>query len=465
MRRSPVLPTAWLLFAGLVSPAQATEDPEEVQVIPLTEISVFETGRSSDLTRGQYSSCGLEPDAEVHAYPSRKSAEPFYGSIDFGPAAGGVRKYVIDESGGTGTGHDRLIIDLDQDLDLTNDAPLGPHPEPPVRADTYRDLMEQVCFQSFRVTCDYGPAGERPVEVLPRLSVRASNDQPYRSMTFTATRAREGSLTLGDRCLKLYLGNARYAARPFDGPGTTLLISDEGGRGGSPHWWGGDQLRAMHRLDGQLYGFSATPLGDELTVRRYRGDLGTFELAAGDRKLEQFSMEGSLENERVAVAVGQTAEGSWNEPAASCRLPVGNYRPSYLDLEYGHLKISISFNYHADGKPRGYTDRSPVYAIEVRKDQPFILDFSTPPEVMFAAPAKEQRYRRGEAVEVLAVLTDPKLDIMFRRIYDTSQTTRKESTSAAGRTSISGRRVSLDPKVIITRASGEKIVEGTLPFG
>jgi len=51
---------------------------------------------------------------------------------------------------------------------------------------------------------------------------------------------------------------------------------------------------------------------------------------------------------------------------------------------------------------------------------------------------------------VKAVLIDPELDIMIRRLYDTGQ---------------KPRRVSLDPKVVITRADGETVAEGVMPFG
>jgi hypothetical protein len=50
--------------------------------------------------------------------------------------------------------------------------------------------------------------------------------------------------------------------------------------------------------------------------------------------------------------------------------------------------------------------------------------------------------------EVKAVLVDPELDVMIRRLYDSD----------------SGRRY-LDPIVTITDSSGDEVATGKLPFG
>jgi hypothetical protein len=57
---------------------------------------------------------------------------------------------------------------------------------------------------------------------------------------------------------------------------------------------------------------------------------------------------------------------------------------------------------------------------------------------------------------------DPKLDIMIRNLDDTSH---KVTQDAAGKALGYERNLSLDPQVIITRANGEKVAEGVMPFG
>ncbi len=89
-------------------------------------------------------------------------------------------------------------------------------------------------------------------------------------------------------------------------------------------------------------------------------------------------------------------------------------------------------------------------------------DFSNKPSVMFASPAKDTTLKRGETLQVSAVLTDPKLDFMIRGLDDT---TRKQTKDAGGNAIGYERNLSLDPKVLITRVNGEKVAEGVMPFG
>jgi hypothetical protein len=174
------------------------------------------------------------------------------------------------------------------------------------------------------------------------------------------------------------------------------------------------------------------------------------------------TISGSLDAEQRAVAVGGNVADGSPKAARSCQLPVGDYRPNFIHVRFGRLSIGASYNYHSDGKPRNRGDRPAVYAIAIRKDKPFVLDFSNKPDVMFASPAKDQRVKLGDSLEVKAVLVDPKLDLMIRDLDDT---TRKQTKDAEGKALPYERNVSLDPQVIITRADGEKVAEGVMPFG
>ena len=98
----------------------------------------------------------------------------------------------------------------------------------------------------------------------------------------------------------------------------------------------------------------------------------------------------------------------------------------------------------------------------MRKDKPFVLDFSNRPEVLFASPPKDLTVKPGGTLSVKAVLVDPKLDIMMRGLNDGS---RKQTRTPDGRPLGYERSVPLDPKVIISRANGEKLAEGVMPFG
>jgi len=269
-------------------------------------------------------------------------------------------------------------------------------------------------------------------------------------LSFIATKVRKGQIDIGGARYDALLGYTYSVGRSLNHPSTTFYLIPKSDLGQPLRWWGGNNLKAMHAIGGKYYRFATTPTGDKLFASPYDGTLGIFEVGAGERDLQDVSIQGSLRSEDTAVAVGGEMERGWPKPAKSCQLPVGDYLPAYLTIAFGRLSINVSNNYHADGQGRRSSNRPRIYGIKIREDKSYVFDFSNKPDVIFATPAKDQRVKLGQELTVKAVLIDPELDIMIRRLYDTGQ---------------KPRRVSLDPKVVITRADGEKVAEGVMPFG
>ncbi len=446
--------------------ARASAETGNGQIFKLREIPVFDSGEQNFL-RGQSAPCGRIASREVKLYPEFKSEKPIYGSVRFGSrapgsASGPLFYFAIDESNGTGKGYDRLYFDLNRDLDLRNDPILKPQTRLPDSArQPYSNIRQQVFFEFVNIDFDCGTAGNQTVELLPRLVISVYGTQDYPQASFVRTKVHEGDIRVGDRQFRAVLGNDYMVAGRLDDPGTALILKSKDSSE-RLYWWGGDRLKAAHRIDGKFYTFSSNPSGDQLVVRPYERALGTFEVGAGSRSLSNLTVMGSLESAEHAVPVGGDVRNGSPRPAQRCQLPVGEYSPNYLTFEMGHLQISLSDNYHSDGKPRDRGGRAPVRGITLREDQPYVFDFGNPPEVMFASPAKEERVGVGETLEVKAVLVDPKLDIMIRGLRDTA---RKQTHDANGQMVGYQRNLSLDPTVLITRTNGEKVAEGVMPFG
>ncbi len=462
----------WGLVLGLGIGAGSAGEAAKDTVFKLREKSVFDVN-DADFIRGQRGECQEKPFADVKAYPAFKSAKPIYGSVRFAApynetnaSVGMLFYFAADESGGTAKGYDRLYFDLNRDLDLRNDPVLKPHKSPPTEARLrYSSIKQQAIFELFSVNFDFGPAGTRPVEILPRLTISTyeGDTNEYKQVTFGRTRLYEGEIKLGGQSYNARLGNDYVIFGRLDGPQTTLKLMPKGSSLREISWWGGDRLCAVHKFGGQFYTFAATPTGDELRVRPYTGELGRFEIGAGGRKVDTLTARGSLRGADKNVAVGDLKENDGSPEAVSrCELPAGDYLPSYLSIRLGRLEVDVSDNYHSDGKPRDRAGRPLVYGMTIRKDKPFVLDFSNPPDVMFALPAKDQRVKLGDELMVKAVLVDSKLDIMIRGLDDT---TRKTKTGRDGKPMSYERNLSLDPTVIITRTNGEKVAEGVMPFG
>ncbi len=406
------------------------------------------------------------PYAEVAAYPELSSERPLYGAIDFGRGRiepdGKPYYFVVDESQGTGGGYDRLIFDLDRDLDLTNDPVQEPLQDPPAPSHALHHWGTSVVFAPLNVPFDFGPErGTRPVKMLPRLQI----DDARPSMFFVATEARKGQIQIGRRRFQAIVAQSSVVSGRYDGLGTDLYLATTGFPrvGLWQRWWGDDCLDSFRLVDGELYKLSVTPDGDTLMVRRYRGEKGILRIEPGGRPITEVSMSGSLYSEPalVIVPVGRLPRVTGRlRNVAECELPVGDYYPSQMRYRYGRLRFWLSNTYHSDGERHGMRGIPPVHAVRIRKDQPFVLDFSNRPEVLFVSPAKDQTFSSGEEIKVAAVLVDPVLGTMIRGLNDTS----RKVTRTFGARQIE-QDLSLDPKVTITDRSGRTLAQGTMPFG
>ena len=450
-----------LLFKSIFfQPSQIT-DGCEIRIL-MEEVSVFDTvGDGSPFLRGLGVVCGQESRGiAVKNWPSFKSGKVLYGNASFTGDAVKLRShrmlcYALDESGGTDTGYDRLYLDLDGDFDLSNNKALSARQElPKVLSRNSSNFKQMVSFEEFKLKFDFGDFGRRSIEIMPVLRIYKEGHTQF---SFIATKMLKGKLTIEGETFDALLGYSRSIGSRLDERHTTMQLIKAGKsgmrmRGG---WWGSDSLNAMRLISGKYYSFSATVLGDELIARAYEGELGVFEIGIGGRSVSDANMRGSLRSSENSVAVGshEKYENGWPKPTGSCLLPVGDYLPAYLTMRYGRLRISISENYHADGKPRS-ASMEKVYGIEIRKDKPFVLDFSNKPEVIFASPSKGASISVGDELSVKAVLIDPQLDIMIRGIDNTTRKKTEELKGASGETQSFTRDLSLDPKVIIKRSDG-----------
>jgi hypothetical protein len=430
-------------------------------VSKLREVSAFNLGEQSFI-RGQVCICSKEPYSDIQKYPVFRSDKPLYGSIRFAQEPGkensGIDYYfALDESKGTGNGYDMLYFDINYDLDLTNDTQKTPLKKQPKKAYLdYSTITKQICFNYINVNFDFGSEEQRSLEIMPRLAVYESG---YFNLDFVTTKARKGKIKIAGQKFDILLGHNALVSGWFDSPWTALhLISKSRQESWGGYWPEGQRLIGMHKIKSMFYQFSATPAGDKLMAKPYQGPFGTFQIGTGQRDIVYVGCRGSFCSEDKAIAIGDKLKNGLLQTTPSCQLPVGDYLPSYLTIEFDDMTVHISDNYHKDGEPQGNIYGSKKYGIKIRENEPFIFNFSNEPEVMFASPAKDYRIRAGEELMVKAVLTEPEFDMMIRHLD-----IMVNANSPNGKQRL--KLVSLDPKVIITRTNGEIIAEGIMPFG
>ena len=458
-------------------PPTATRAPPkpsavEEAVFEMREVPALEKPAGPEptwLMIGQFAELTAGPDKQVKAYPKLRSARARYGSIRLNTpddsGKGPQYRFVVDESGGTGKGYDRLYFDANADLDLANDPVLKPMRDPPPRSIVRHWKEKQTVFDYAAVPVDYGPGiGRRPFRLLSRCVVEG---EKLISVQFIATVMREGGIRIGTRRYGAVLVQNYAVAGRFDWPWTKLFLEPLGTQKVIENRWSDDDLLGAARwVDGRFYTVTATPTGDKLTVRPYLGDFGVLTVGPGPRKIEKLAVGGEVNSANMIFPLGTlSADGASFEKARECRVPVGDYLPTYMGVTYGRISFSFLKNYHSDGRPRDRQGRPPVYFIKIRKDKPFVLDFANKPEVMFVSPARHQVLKPGDELHVAAVLVDPVLDIMIRRMHDTSRKQKEGYKLPNGTEHIIEGPLSLDPTVTITNSSGKKVAEGKMPFG
>ena len=267
---------------------------------------------------------------------------------------------------------------------------------------------------------------------------------------------KQAQITLANRPCKVILGDK--PEREF------YLYDTETGIG--PYWWGSWSLNSYHTINDTFFEFMLIDYGTKVAARSYKGPLGTIIAGKGGRELEKVEFNGSVhQKENVAAPIGIVKE-HWPDPVTECKIPVGDYTAYIMKVTYDNLAIDISNNYHTNAKGQSGPENI-VYGIQVRENKPYVLDFSNEPMVIFDQPPSSQTtFSRGDEIKFAAVLVDPKLDIMIRGLDDTSVQVDKEYKDANGKVIHTAKvSKSLDPNVVITRADGEIIAEGVMPFG
>ena len=265
-----------------------------------------------------------------------------------------------------------------------------------------------------------------------------------------------GSISFANREFKILLGKE---------PKRQFCLYDVK-EGYAHYWWGSWNLHSKHKIAGRYYEFMPYKNGTKLAVRPYNGELGVIRIGKGARKLDKAEFKGSLRGEQGSDVPVGIIEKHWPKPVTECTIPVGDYTAYTLAVTYDNLKIDISDNYHINAQGQSRKEKKTVYGFTIRKDRPYVLDFSTTPVVVFDEPKPDKtRFKAGEEIKFAALLLDPKLDIMIRGLDDTSVKVEKEAKFADGSTNKYEGSKSLAPKIVISRANGEIVAEGTMPFG
>lgn len=390
-----IVPVGILLVLGSI--LAGAENGSDRLSFSLEEVSGFDV-----VDLGSTCLCRNEPDPNV-TYPAFCSAKPLYGVIhvDGGFATAGTGTpypFAIDESSGTDSGYDRLYLDLNRDGRLSDETPIEPLRELPEGALFKVEWVAPPVWFDYVTFSSTDVRGTHSIRALPRLLI---GKEGYAILSFTATKALKGRIQIAGHTYNMTILNRSPLGTHWDRAGTVVKLESPSGVP-IPSWYGSDRLMAMHKIDGQYWRFSITPEGDRFFVEPYRGDFGTLTLGSARWFAWKKGIDGSLFAQDKAILLAGDAK---DRPQRTYQVPVGDYRPAILGIQYGPLRVSIGGSLGRE---------SAAYPLRVRKDRPCVLDFSNEAQVLFVQPQKDTHIKPGDMLAVSAVLVDPKLGIMIQ---------------------------------------------------
>jgi len=487
-----LLPQLGAIRAAEKSAPEAKPAAGVAAVFPMQDLSIFDLPDEMQHIVAQAAggvvgtSGSSQPDKDVKAYPKLRSKQPLYGSVSLGqdrrqPSKGKAYHFVLDESGAAEKPkavkpdeskpkeekaaqkpqYDRLHFDANGDLDLTNDPVVSLHEG---GLGSLRGLVGQVStkiFDSVSVPLAAGaPAGKGRMQYLPIWMDQGE----YKFMAFLPWTGRKGKVRLGKESFDAILMPS-VSGRFDDKTSPLHLIPVEGPKGDLG--WTMPTLGSLREAGGQYYTISASPGGDQLTVAPYQGDTGVLVVKSGGKDLKRLGAVGILQTQEMMLPLGRFTYPAPEPKQTKFALPVGDYRVMILSVAYGNLTVGLRSA--MDASARGLSPgkaRVPVNSIVIRKDKPYVIEFSGKPEIQFMSPAEDARLKPGNQVRVAAMVVDPALRMMITDLEDTTKETGKiQYKDPSGKTVSVPRYASLNPSVVISDSKGKKVAEGEMPFG
>ncbi len=461
-----MLVIAVVALSGL--PISAEEFPLTFKAIPAGEIAAFPGGP------GAYGSVRTGKPAEVKKEPRASSKRPLYLDARQPTTSGSVHPLLrVDESGGDGKGYDQLVVDVNQNGDLTDD-PVLPRITLAGRSSDSASRQEML-FGPFEAPGQKAIAGNKPVlfaqvYLYNLAALRAGTVRESSALTIGQVRFRpgwyleatvtidgvkqvvgiydaNGNCQLGDIPKSVSNRNSSTSEENFYFLGADAFLVDDNGSGK----FEGNLAQTETRPFGPMLYVGATPCGAKV-------DSGcrTLSLEKWAEPLAEVTIQPRGDQVRRLLLAREAPAGKWHlmSPVVidgKMKVPPGNYRLNACTLMGSD---SAGEQVMAAGTQR--VARNPVSFAAGRANT---MRCGGPLElVVKAEKRKPAAYERSEDAE-------PRNDSGFVvSINATVQGMDKEiySTYAKGR-ELSGKPPR--PSFTVADARGQKVGSGNLEFG
>jgi hypothetical protein len=344
-------------------------------------------------------------------------------------AQSALTAFFVDESGGKGTGYDRLYADRNADGSFAPEESVGLLENPPpggvVRLSSG---MQSLVFEPFDLQVG---KDKPPRHVVARLGVAADGSAEY---LYVGDGLRSAKVTLGGVECRVFL----YSWFPNDFDGTLARQVIEYGPARISDYW----PRSLWSINDSIYRLSTAPTGETVTVEEYVADAGTIEV----------EREGAWKGVTVKQAsVGGanpylTAAGPLLEEKGEFRVPIGRYYPAEVSVTKGAASTGL--------RDSSYSGRAHERPVRVSRGGRARLDLAAKPEVTFAKPDNGAHIRADGYLQVEALMKCPEWELGVSGIG-----VRSDAADA----NAPWKRV--EPQVVVKDSSGGVVAQGPMPFG
>ena len=360
--------------------------------------------------------------------------------------------------------YDRLYFDSDGCGDLTHDAPIALMEKVPAGLERFG--VSRV-FETVSLSLGEGGEGEaKAVRLMPMMSAWGGGE-----ITFLPATEFFGRIRLGPQVFNVTLIPTLGKIGRLDEATTPLYVNPIGVSRWTSSAPQPDQLGTVREVNGEYYKITATPAGDQLTVRPYPGERGVFEVRKGNRNIPdtelgvsgQFgSKDGMFFLGRVPAHAAIAAEKG--PTRAKYYLPAGEYQPWRLLVDFGPLSLQLRMDNMPPSDPARKADAN---AIVIRKDKPYVLDFSAKPQIVFLDLPKTKQWHPGDAVRIQSrMIVDPE-----KRLYLVSLNDKTKTVVQSGRRLpnfrgiVPSKYAAIEPTLVITDAAGKTVASGAMRLG
>lgn len=276
-----------------------------------------------------------------------------------GPGEQGMVAVAVDESGGTGKGYDTLYVDTNRNADLSDEKPIRFSAPSGNYQVTYTDWVSVASHQgpadaehasnpiSFRLQV-YRSGDSLIFYAMKRGGWRGTLDSTKGKIECVLSDSNSNGIygDLADGASKnLKLGDYLYA--DTNGCGRVLLL------GYGSH---SIMLCNVSKVGKNFYRITSDQIGNTITVAPYDGQMGDL-LVKGD------NIQGAGAVTKRLIVQGANGYYDFSNLEGPARLPVGDYRIAYCDMEMktdkGTLPFSCTFDAPVSIKP----DQQTAFAV------------------------------------------------------------------------------------------------------